>query len=104
MNKRIMFLLSMILLILACNVPSTSPTPPSDLLATLGASTPFAGDPALWTPTTAIDFTTPVSTLVVPTSSRTDPPTGKIAFTCQVYKVQASNQICIMNADGSGFR
>ena len=25
-------------------------------------------------------------------------------FTCQIFKVQASNQICIMNADGSGFR
>jgi TolB protein len=30
--------------------------------------------------------------------------TGKIVFTCQVNKVTASDQICIMNADGSGFR
>jgi TolB protein len=29
---------------------------------------------------------------------------GKIVFTCQVFKVQASNQICIINADGTGFK
>ena len=31
-------------------------------------------------------------------------PTGKIVFTCQIYKYQSSEQICIMNADGSGQR
>jgi TolB protein len=31
-------------------------------------------------------------------------PAGKIVMTCQVFKVQASNQICIMNADGTGYR
>jgi TolB protein len=30
--------------------------------------------------------------------------TGHIVFTCQLFKVQASNQVCIMNADGSGWR
>lgn len=45
-----------------------------------------------------------VSTLSVPTSSSGNPPTGKIVFTCQIFKVQASNQICIINADGTGFR
>ncbi|MBL7942113.1 MAG: PD40 domain-containing protein, partial [Flavobacteriales bacterium] len=29
---------------------------------------------------------------------------GKIVFVCQIFKVQASNQICIIHADGSGFR
>jgi len=29
---------------------------------------------------------------------------GKIAFTCQVFRVQAADQICLMNSDGSGFR
>ncbi len=29
---------------------------------------------------------------------------GHIVFTCQIYKFQSSNQICIMNADGSGVR
>ena len=31
-------------------------------------------------------------------------PTGHIVFTCQLYKDQGSEQICIMNADGSGHR
>jgi TolB protein len=30
--------------------------------------------------------------------------TGHIVFTCQLFKVQAMDQICIMNADGSGMR
>ena len=30
--------------------------------------------------------------------------TGHIVFTCQLFKVQAMDQICIMNADGSGIR
>jgi TolB protein len=30
--------------------------------------------------------------------------TGHIVFTCQVFREQASDQICIMNADGTGFR
>jgi TolB protein len=105
MDKRLIFPPLALILILACNVPSASPTtPPSDLLATLSASTPLPGDPALSTPTVSSNIPVPDSTLVVPTSSRTDPPTGRIAFTCQIYKVQASNQICIINADGSGFR
>lgn len=29
---------------------------------------------------------------------------GHIVLTCQIYKFQSSNQICIMNADGSGYR
>ncbi len=33
-----------------------------------------------------------------------DLPAGHIVFTCQIYKYQSSEQICIMNADGSGFR
>jgi len=33
-----------------------------------------------------------------------DQPSGHIVLTCQIYKYQSSNQICIMNADGSGYR
>jgi TolB protein len=40
----------------------------------------------------------------VPTSSATDQPKGKIVYTCQIFKAQASNQVCIINADGTGFR
>lgn len=31
-------------------------------------------------------------------------PSGQIVFTCQIYRDQSSEQICIMNADGSGQR
>jgi len=33
-----------------------------------------------------------------------DQPAGRIAFTCQMFKDQSSEQICIMNADGSNYR
>lgn len=85
MNKmdRLSLVLSALVAILACNIPSASaPTP--DLLATLSAATPLKANP--------------------PILSSTSEPTGKIAFVCQVFKVQAANQICIINADGSGFR
>lgn len=37
----------------------------------------------------------------LPTYGMTDPPTGKIAFTCYVKQI---DQICLINADGSGRR
>jgi TolB protein len=107
MNKRYSILLGAIILILACNAPSAATVPTPDLLATLAASTPVSGNPANPSPatsTSALSFASPGSTLFVPTSSQSNPPTGKIVFTCQVYKVQARNQICIINADGTGFR
>lgn len=78
----------LLLFLSACNLPTTASDPAPDLLATLAASTPLVVD----SPPTPY-----------PTSSNGEP-TGKIAFTCQVFKVQASNQICIINADGTGFR
>lgn len=33
-----------------------------------------------------------------------DQPTGHIVFTCQIFKYQISEQICIINADGSGYK
>ncbi len=87
MNKRIYIWSGLLLTLLACNLGLSAPTPTSDLLATLAASTPLTGNPAVQAP-----------------SSSTDQPGGQIVFTCQIYKVQASNQICIINADGTGFR
>jgi TolB protein len=57
-------------------------------------------------PTAGLNLFTPIpSTMTVPTSSSsTIQPKGQIVFTCQIFKVQASNQICIINADGTGFR
>lgn len=89
---------------------------------TLGQSRPAAaGDPfALATQTAAAGLTAsplPAGPTAVPTSTGTatpvpaatatpdgEEPWGKIVFTCQVYKAQASDQICLMNADGSGYR
>lgn len=52
---------------------------------------------------------TPTGTTVAPSMNATaepsgDHPGGRIVFTCQLYKYQSSEQICIMNADGSGYR
>lgn len=76
------------ILISACNLPSNASDPAPDLLATLAASTPLPADSP-------------------PTPQPASPdgePTGKIAYTCQVFRVTATNQICIINADGTGFR
>ncbi|HAV78974.1 MAG TPA: hypothetical protein DCX53_16615 [Anaerolineae bacterium] len=99
-------------LIAGCNLPAAS-TPTPDLFATLQASTPITGstpDPIGTTPLPTIDFNvatltpTAIQSDEVPAPSPADGLTGHIVYTCQIYKVQASNQICIMNADGSGFR
>jgi TolB protein len=93
--------------------PASSPT--IDLFATLSASTPVSAySPAPITPTatSAFNFSEPtimpepsaVGATGVPTVSSQDGPTGHIVFTCQIYKVQAAEQICIMNADGTGYR
>ncbi len=93
--------------------PASSPT--IDLFATLSASTPvsaFSPAPIKPTSTSAFDFSespaqqtsTPAVVTDVPTVSSGDGPTGNIVFTCQIYKFQSSDQICIMNADGTGYR
>lgn len=89
-NKRkvLIFLVGLIF-ILACNLPSTASSPTPDLFATLSAATPLSADST--------------AEVVVPVSPDGEP-LGQIAFTCQVFKVTASNQICIINADGTGFR
>jgi Tol biopolymer transport system component len=90
--------------------PHSAPLTP-DLLATFLASTPATAVsplPPLLTPTSAAipTFTqTPnAASTSIPFPSASDGLTGHIVFTCQIYKVQASNQVCIINADGTGFR
>ncbi|HEU5092476.1 MAG TPA: hypothetical protein VFT30_07315, partial [Nitrospira sp.] len=90
-----------ILLFIGCNRPiASSPTP--DLFATLQASTPSG----LASPVATPNATSGGSTggFTVPLPSTGDELTGHIVFTCQLFKVQAMDQICIMNADGSGMR
>lgn len=91
----------LILLLLGCNRPvASSPTP--DLFATLQASTPSGfASPAV---TANVTSGGAVGGSNAPLPSTDDELTGHIVFTCQLFKVQAMDQICIMNADGSGMR
>ncbi len=89
MNKRFLFLIGIMIFVFACNLPSNRNTSP-DLLATLQASTPFAGGASAPAPSAMPDF---------------DEPTGKIVMTCQIVTKNISyEQICMVNADGSGYR
>jgi len=114
MNKT-KFLMTMLLLVatVGCIIPAAS-TPSPDLFATLQASTPsnISAPPAtqsIATPVFNLSTLTPTSisasgSTSVPSPSTSDQPGGHIVFTCQIFKTQAAEQICIMNADGSGFR
>ena len=88
-NRSWPILLTSIIFILACNLPSAGSEPTPDLFATLAASTPLT-----------VDSTAQSSE---PVSNGTEP-VGHIAYTCQIFKVTAQNQICVINADGSGFQ
>jgi TolB protein len=41
---------------------------------------------------------------LTPTATPGAQPSGHIVLTCQIFKFQSSEQICIVNADGSGYR
>jgi TolB protein len=108
------FTLLSTLLFAGCNLPGAS-TPTPDLFATLQASTPLIGTgstpalaetppPPTLEPNVATLTPTSIPVNGIPSPSPADDLTGHIVFTCQIFKVQASNQICIMNADGTGFR
>ncbi|HEY3474467.1 MAG TPA: hypothetical protein VGK56_07630, partial [Anaerolineales bacterium] len=93
-----------LLLLIGCNRPIASPATP-DLFATLQASTPSGFS----SPAVTDSIATPLSEgstggSTVPFPSTGDELTGHIVFTCQLFKVQAMDQICIMNPDGSGMR
>lgn len=109
---KLLLISSLFLVMTGCNRPASTPTP--DLFATLQASTPSGvTSPQATQPiaTPDFNFTTATPTSLsgagqtpIPSPSTSDQPQGHIVFTCQVFKVTAANQICIMNADGSGFR
>jgi hypothetical protein len=112
MNKtKLVWLISALIFVFACNffAPDSPQTP--DLLATFQASTPasFSSPEATTEITTpALDFPSPNPTSAsgqtsIPFPSAADGLTGHIVFTCQIFKVQAMEQICIMNANGSAY-
>ena len=111
-TRNFLWLIVSILFILGCGLfrPPITPTP--DLLGTLQASTPSSLSspaPGDSVSTPEFDFPTIIPTLSsgsasIPAPSAADQLTGHIVFTCQVFKVTAIDQICIMNADGSNVR
>jgi len=117
--NKIQFILTLFIFALTVGCNRAVSTQPVDLFATLQASTPSGvyapqATQSISTPDFNFSTVTPgvASTSVpssdegtsVPSPSSSDQPQGHIVFTCQVFKVQAMDQICIMNADGSGFR
>jgi TolB protein len=112
MNKfKYLLAIFLFLFTVGCNRPgASSPTP--DLFATLQASTPDGLSSPVATESIAtpvFELPGPISTSAVPQGSipppfASDQLTGHIVFTCQLFKVQAMDQICIMNADGTGMR
>jgi TolB protein len=116
---KLLGLTAALLFVLGCSLFTAAPTQDSGLFATLQASTPegsfspvpgatntapvFTGFTPVATPTTNPSNPDSAATPIPPPSS-SDQPQGHIVFTCQVFKVTAMNQICIMNADGSGYR
>jgi TolB protein len=115
MNKtKIYWMVITLTLLLGCNFFARTSSPTPDLLATLQESTPslLSSPPATDSISTpAFDLPSPNPTLGLPSGqtsvpfpSASDGLTGHIVFTCQLFKVQAMEQICIMNADGSGMR
>ena len=114
MNRiRQLLVFTLLILIAGCNLPAAS-TPTADLFATLQASTPLSfSSPAPADPIATPDFSfsTPIPTAIpatarvsIPAPSPADGLTGRIVFTCQIFKVQSADQVCIMNANGSGFK
>lgn len=115
-RTRLVWMTAALFFILGCGLVGSASSPTPDLFATLQASTPGEFSPPAVTEAATspvFNFFTPVAsptanasseTTSIPPPSAADQPAGRIVFTCQVYKVQHMNQICIMNADGSGFR
>lgn len=88
-NKHTLVFVGLLIFVTACNLPASAPNPTPNLLATLRASTPLSAFPAASTP---------------PAVALSTEPMGRIAFTCQVFKDISTEQICIVNADGTGYR
>jgi TolB protein len=111
MNKtKLFWIITALIFLLGCSLFSPSSSPVPDLLSTLQASTPSSlSSPAVTdsVATPPLNLPSPNATLgqgSIPFPSAADGLTGHIVYTCQLFKVQSMDQICIMNADGSGMR
>ena len=89
LNKSNLIELAALLGLLAACGPAARPINP---VQTAMAATLAARPPASPTP------------LFTATAEPDAPPPGKIAYVCQISKRSARNQICLINADGSGQR
>jgi len=112
-KTKLLWMMIGLILLLGCNFFTRAPSPTPDLLATLQASTPSSSSSSPAVPnsiaTLAPNLPSPNPTLSsgqpsIPAPSAADALTGHIVFTCQLFKVQSMDQICIINADGSGMR
>ncbi|HKY52837.1 MAG TPA: hypothetical protein VJM08_00965 [Anaerolineales bacterium] len=110
-NNKVLWTNLTLLFLLGCGLFSPSANPTPDLLGTLQASTPsLLSSPAPGEPNATPNFNFPTimpttsGDTSIPAPSPSDQLTGHIVFTCQVFKVTAIDQVCIMNADGSNMR
>ena len=90
MNKYILIFIGSMIFVAACNLPAPASPPALNLPATLQASTPLS--------------VSPTATAAAPAPAALTEPTGKIAFTCQIFKDVSSEQICVVNANGTDYR
>ena len=76
-------------IVIACSIPTLTPESTTPVIAitsnpeSLAVASPTVSPSPITTPNAQ--------------------PNGKIAFTCQLFKVSYQDQICIINADGTGF-
>jgi len=113
-RRKLLWIMATLLFVLACGLFGPVSTPAPDLLGTLQALTPSSlSSPAQGDPISTPEFNFPTimptfppdsGQASIPPASSSDQLTGHIVFTCQIFKVTAMDQICIMNADGSGVR
>ncbi|MCI0519204.1 MAG: zinc-ribbon domain-containing protein [Chloroflexi bacterium] len=81
----------------AAEQPAASPTPPSE-----ADYAPTPAQEALYS-YDAEDYSAAPAATAPPTALPGDAPRGKIVFVCQLFKDAIRNQICLINADGSGW-
>ncbi len=76
------------------------------LLPQLAAAQKPAPPPLIFPTRTAITTALPPASVtgVTPPPPVDSPPTGKIVYVCQVFQINTKDQLCIINADGTGQR